>query len=117
MVLRIVLRQILGYFRKHGTSVKLRMVSFWMKLVQSENKPSSILYRLVLQIHQSGNHDFKWISFVMSIFGNTGLTEFYSIFKFEFELEIYFSKLSVKNRINLSKYTCSNMKLPIETGR
>jgi hypothetical protein len=53
----------------------------------------------------------------MSIFGNTGLTEFYSIFKFEFELEIYFSKLSVKNRINLSKYTCSNMKLPIETGR
>jgi hypothetical protein len=27
----------------------------------------------VLQIHQSGNHDFKWISFVMSIFGNTGL--------------------------------------------
>ena len=137
MVLKIVLRQILGYFRKHGPSVKLRMVSFWMKLVQSENKPSSILYRLVLQIHQSGNHDFKWISFAMSIFGNTGLgyininihslkpvlkehlhdhfiqqwfidienssrDEFYSIFKFEFGFEKYLSKLSVKNRINLS---------------
>jgi hypothetical protein len=28
----------------------------------------------MLQIHQSGNHDFKWISFVMSIFDNTGLS-------------------------------------------
>ena len=32
--------------------VKLRMVSFWTKLVQRENKRSSILYRLMLQIHQ-----------------------------------------------------------------
>jgi hypothetical protein len=39
--------------------VKLKMVSFWTKLVQSENKLSSILYRLMLQIHQSENHDFK----------------------------------------------------------
>jgi hypothetical protein len=54
--------------------VKLRMVSFWTKLVQSENKLSSILYRLMLQIHQSGNHDFKRIFFVMSIFDNTGLS-------------------------------------------
>ena len=23
----------------------------------------------MLQFHQSGNHDFKWISFIMSIFG------------------------------------------------
>ena len=28
----------------------------------------------MLQIHQSGNHDFKWISFVMSIFDNIGLS-------------------------------------------
>ena len=137
--------------------VKMRMVSFWEKLVQSENKFSSILYRLMLQIHQSGNHDFKWISFVMSIFDNTGLSyifanqlninihslkpilkeclhdhfiqqwftdvenssrgEFYSIFKFEFGFEKYLSKLSVKNKINLSKFRCSNMKFPIETGR
>jgi hypothetical protein len=135
----------------------MRMVSFWEKLVQSENKLSSILYWLMLQIHQSGNHDFKWIFFVMSIFDNTGLSyifasqlninihslkpvliellhdhfiqqwftdvenssrgEFYSIFKFEFAFERYLSKLSVKNRINLSKFRCSNMKFPIETGR
>ena len=42
--------------------VKLRMVSSWTKLAQSENKLSSNLYRLMLQIHQSVNHDFKWIS-------------------------------------------------------
>ena len=111
----------------------------------------------MLQIHQSGNHDFKWISFVMSNFDNTGLSyifasqlninihslkpvlkeglrdhfiqqwftdvenssrgEFYSIFKFEFAFERYLSKLSVKNRINLSKFRCSNMEFTIETGR
>ena len=52
--------------------VKLRMVSFWTKLVQSENKRSSNLYRLMLQIH-----DFK--SCVMSIFDNTGLSYIFPI--------------------------------------
>jgi hypothetical protein len=110
----------------------------------------------MLQIHQSENHDFKWISVVMSIFDNTGLSyvfsnqlninihllkpalkerlhdhfiqqwftdienasrgEFYSIFKIEFGFEKYLSKLSVKNKINLSKFRCSNMKFPIQTG-
>ena len=119
--------------------VKLKMVSFWTKLVQSENKLSSILYRLMLQIHQSENHDFKWISCVMSIFDKTGLScifanqlklvlkerlqwftdvenlsrgDFYSIFKFEFGFEKYLSKLSEKNRINLSRFRCSNIKSP-----
>ena len=59
--------------------VKLRMVSSWTKLVQSENKLSSILYRLMLQNHQSGNHDFKWISCVMSMFDNTGLSYIFPI--------------------------------------
>jgi hypothetical protein len=108
----------------------------------------------MLQIHQSGNHDFKWISFAKSILYNTGVGyifanqlninihslkpvlkerlydqfiqqwftdienssrgEFYSIFKFEFGFEKYLSKLSVKNRINLSKFRCSNMKFPIQ---
>jgi hypothetical protein len=40
----------------------------------------------------------------------------YSIFKIEFGFEKYLSKLSVKNKINLSKFRCSNMKFPIETG-
>jgi hypothetical protein len=48
---------------------------------------------------------------------NSSRGEFYSIFKFEFGFEKYLSKLSVKNRINLSKFRSSNMKFPIETGR
>ena len=59
--------------------VKLTMVSFWTKLVQRENKVSSNLYTLMLQIHQSGNHDFKWISCVMSMFDNTGLCYIFPI--------------------------------------
>jgi hypothetical protein len=37
---------------------------------------------------------------------------FYSIFKFEFGFEKYLSKLSEKNRINLSRFRCSNIKSP-----
>jgi hypothetical protein len=48
---------------------------------------------------------------------NSSRGEFYSIFKIEFGFDKYLSKLSVKNRINLSKFRCSNMKFPIETGR
>jgi hypothetical protein len=59
--------------------VKLTMVSFWTKLVQRENKVSSNLYTLMLQIHQSGNHDFKWISCVMSMFDKTGLSYIFPI--------------------------------------
>ena len=54
--------------------VKLTMVFSWTKLVQRENKVSSNLYTFMLQIHQSGNHDFKWISCVMSMFDNIGLS-------------------------------------------
>ena len=49
--------------------VKLGMVSFWTKLVQSETKLSCIIYRFI-----KANHDFKWISCVMPIFDNTGLS-------------------------------------------
>ena len=48
---------------------------------------------------------------------NSSRLEFYSICKFEFGFDKYLSKLSAKNRINLSKFRCSNMKFPIETGR
>ena len=48
---------------------------------------------------------------------NSSRGEFYSIFKFEFGFENYLSNLSAKKRINLSKFRCSNMKFPIETGR
>ena len=49
--------------------VKLRMVSFWTKLVQSENKLSSNLYRLMLQIHDLNLVSCKFlIILVLAIF-------------------------------------------------
>ena len=85
--------------------VKLRMVSFsfWTKLVQSENKLSSILYWLMLQIHQIGNYDFKWISFVMSIFDNTGLS--YIIFANQLNINIHSLKTCSKRTLTWSRYS------------
>ena len=77
--------------------VNLRMVSFWTKLVQCKNKLSSILYRLMLHIHQSGNHDFKWIFFVMSIFDNTGLSY---IFVNQLNINIHSLKPVLKERLH-----------------
>lgn len=43
--------------------------------------------------------------------------EFYSLFKLEFGLEPYLLRLLPKDRYYISKLRCSNLKLPIETGR
>ena len=82
--------------------VKLRMVSFWTKHVQSENKLSNNLYRLLLQIHQSGNHDFKRISFVMSIFDNTGLSY---ICVNQLNINIHSLKTCSKRTLTWSRYS------------
>ena len=66
-------------------------------MVQSKNKLSSILYRLMLQIHQSENHDFKWISVVMSIFDNTGLSY---IFSNQLNINIHLLKPALKERVH-----------------
>lgn len=59
-------------------SVKLRMVSFWNKLVVNENKLSSLLYRLMIRLKNSQNVNFKWINFVESIFNETGMSYIFS---------------------------------------
>jgi hypothetical protein len=43
--------------------------------------------------------------------------EFYGIFKTEFKLEPYLIRLHPSDRIYMCKLRCSNLKLPIETGR
>jgi hypothetical protein len=40
-----------------------------------------------------------------------------SLFKNEFQLESYLLKLTQGERINITKFRCSNIKFPIETGR
>ena len=77
--------------------VKLRIVLFWTKLVQSENKLSSILYRLMLHFHQSGKHDFKLISCIMSIFDNAGPSY---IFANQLNINIHSLKPVLKERLH-----------------
>ena len=43
--------------------------------------------------------------------------EFYGFFKEEFGLENYLLKLLPKERVMISKFRCSNFKIPIELGR
>jgi hypothetical protein len=52
---------------------KLRMISFWSRLIQSESKLSSILYKLMLSLHEQNQQHFKWIKCVESIFNEVGL--------------------------------------------
>ena len=53
--------------------IKLRMISFWCKLVLNESKLSSILYRLMLALKTGSQYNFKWINFVENVFNDTGM--------------------------------------------
>lgn len=53
--------------------VKLRMLSFWSRMAKNENKLSSSMYKLIFKLHADGICEFKWVSFVKSIFDNSGL--------------------------------------------
>jgi len=48
---------------------------------------------------------------------NSSRGQFYSIFKKEFTLEKYLLKLPESCRIWITKFRCSNLRFPIETGR
>ena len=54
--------------------IKLRMVMFWNSLIDNSGKLSSILYTLMLKIHESSQADLKWIKYIKSIFDETGLS-------------------------------------------
>ena len=51
--------------------VQLRMISFWCKLIQNENKLSGILYKLMFNLQANDDYDFRWISHIRSIFDRT----------------------------------------------
>ena len=133
------------------------MVLFWNSLLSDEAKLSSIMYRLMLNLHERNPIQFKWITYIKSIFFDTGLnyiwddqipfnkellksiisrqlndqfiqqwfanmnnssrSTFYFSFKTEFGLESYLTKLNESDRRSISKLRCSNLKIPIETGR
>ena len=72
--------------------VKLRMISFWSKLVTHDTKLSSILYRLMLGLKRKNEVNFKWINYIESIFNNTGMG-------FIFANQIAFKDKSLFNQI------------------
>ena len=53
-------------------NVKIRMVTFWRKLLCSE-KLSSYMYKLLFSLKQSDNCTFKWLEYIESIFNDTGM--------------------------------------------
>ena len=70
--------------------VKLRMIFFWSRLIQSESKLSSILYNLMLSLYEQNQQTFKWIKCVESIFNEVGL-------RYIFQNQVgYFDKNMVK---------------------
>jgi hypothetical protein len=59
----------------------------------------------------------QFIQHWFSQINNTSRGQFYSLFKDEFHLESYLFKSTQGERINITKFRCSNIKFPIETGR
>ena len=84
--------------------IKLRMISFWNRLISNENKLSSKLYKLMYKLHMNGTTNFKWISFVLSVYNDTGLSY---VFESQFSIcmssikSAIFYKVVKKNILNL----------------
>ena len=136
--------------------IQQRMLSYWNRLISNENKLSSKLYKLMYKLHMNGTTTFKWISFVQSVFNDTGLSyvfesqfpicmssiksvikqrlcdqffkndflildnstrEFYKVVKKDLKFEEYLIRLSRQDRVCITKFRTSYLKLPIGTGR
>ena len=63
------------------------------------------------------NNDLQYIESWFNQIENSPRAEFYGISKNEFNLEKYLLKLLPHERNMITKLRCSNIKLPIETGR
>ena len=55
-------------------NIKLRMISFFNRIMKNENKLSSVMFKLMYQLQQDGIGTFKWVTSVQNIFDNCGLS-------------------------------------------
>ena len=53
-------------------SIKKRVIGYWYDIINSDNKLSSILYRLILQDNVHNGHSYQWLKFVKTIFNDSG---------------------------------------------
>ena len=78
-------------------SIKLKMLGFWTRLLQSaNNKLSGILYQMIYMLHGSCQFSFKWISFMQNMFNNLG---FSYIWDAQLPLTMADIKTEVKQRL------------------
>ena len=54
--------------------VKIRMISFWNRLVNNNERMSSCIYRLLYSLNSNGIQSFKWLNCIESIFNDVGLS-------------------------------------------
>ena len=54
--------------------IKLRVLHFWIKLLQYEDKSCSNMYQLLYSMYQSRAINSKWIIYVKSLLDDTGLS-------------------------------------------
>jgi hypothetical protein len=52
--------------------VKIRIISFWIILVNNNERMSSCIYRLLYSLKSNGFHSFKWLNCIESIFNDVG---------------------------------------------
>jgi len=55
-------------------SIKKRVIGYWYDIINSDNKLSSILYRLILQDNVHNGHSYEWLKFVKTIFNDSRIT-------------------------------------------
>ena len=60
-------------------SIKKRVIGYWYDIINSDNKLSSILYRLILQ-EMSIMVSYQWLMFGKTIFNDSGLTYIWQFF-------------------------------------
>ena len=52
---------------------------FWHIVASNENKLSGKLYKLLLHLSEHDNFNFKWMSYIKSIFDDCGYSEIWNI--------------------------------------
>ena len=54
-------------------NIKKREAGYWYDIINSDNKLSSILYRLILQDNAHNGHSYEWLKFIKTIFNDSDL--------------------------------------------
>ena len=62
----------LGFF-PFEIDIKLRMVSYWTRILSSKDtKLTNITYRILFKLQNEDNLKFSWIKHIKNIFDDTG---------------------------------------------